>query len=459
LSVAVMLTIGALGGAIELAYRTLPHPDEAAEGVKLEGVPLPRGASATAAIERAANARLDAPMQFLAEGRPLFTATPRELGARIDVGRAVREALRPGREIDLAERLASVWVAHRGVFDVHLDSSLPETEIAARLDEPREEMDRAPRGARLEPTGHKVTPHRDGRYVDAFATTERALRAMRQGRDQVDIAFFDSVPRASTEAAEALEDGVELARWETRFGGPVGRDKNIARAAEALDGLVLMPGDEVSFNAEVGPRSTQNGFFPAPEIYRGESRQGVGGGVCQVASTVYAAVLFAGLEVVERQNHSRPSAYIRPGLDATVSYPVLDLRVRNPFDFPVVLDTSIDKGALHARIMGKARPTTVDLATETSGVFKFKRKIERAGWLAEGGSKLKQKGKNGMSIRRTIRTHDGAGKEQIVVSTDVYPATQEIWLVAPGADPDAILPPLSTDAAPRGDAGAGAGPA
>ena len=267
--------------------------------------------------------------------------------------------------------------------------------------------------------------------------------------------FRAVVPSASTEAAAAVDLGAELARFETRFGGPPGRDRNIARAASALDGVVLMPGDEVSFNAEVGPRSTENGFFPAPEIYRGEMREGIGGGSCQVASTVYAAALFAGLEVTERRNHSRPSGYIRPGLDATVSYPVLDLRIRNTFPFPVVLDTRLETGLLRARVLGAERPVEVALATETAGIAKFKRKVERAGWLAEGGSKLKQRGKNGMSIRRTVRVRDRTGGETVVTSMDVYPPTQEIWLLAPGADPDAVLPPFE----PPGDGSAPGGAA
>jgi vancomycin resistance protein YoaR len=449
---------GALAGSAAWARATLPQPHEVADGVRLEGEALPHGARARESVVRAANAKLDAPIRFVHAGEVLFTATPRELGARIDAERAVADALRPGRDPDWIARLGSARAARGGAYDVRLVAEMPVSAIAARLVDAKEEHDRAPRGARIDADAKSVTPHVDGRYLDAFATAESALHAMREGRGEVAVSVLGSVPSASTKAAEALDHGVELARWETRFGGPPGRDKNIARAASALDGVVLMPGEEISFNAEVGPRSTQNGFFPAPEIYRGESREGIGGGVCQVASTLYAATLFAGLDVTERQNHSRPSAYIRPGLDATVSYPVLDLRLRNPFDFPVVLDTSIARGGLVARVLGKAKPTTVDLATETSGVFKFKRKIERAGWLAEGKSKLKQKGKNGMSIRRTIRMHDATGKEQVVVTTDVYPATQEIWLLAPGADPETTLPPFGEPPAPAPSA-PGGGPA
>ena len=89
-----------------------------------------------------------------------------------------------------------------------------------------------------------------------------------------------------------------VSRFETRFGyvgGQQNRGGNILRAASQVDGLVLMPGQIVSFNEHVGPRSKENGFFPAPEIYKGEMREGIGGGTCQVAGTLHAAAFFGGL--------------------------------------------------------------------------------------------------------------------------------------------------------------------
>ena len=218
--------------------------------------------------------------------------------------------------------------------------------------------------------------------------------------------------------------------FETRFGGPAGRDKNIARAAGALDGIVLAPGDTVSFNDLVGPRSEENGFFPAPEIYKGERREGIGGGSCQVASTLYAAAFFGGLEVLERRNHSRPSGYIRPGLDATVSYPVLDLRIKNTLSFPVVLVSTLERGVLRFEIRGKERPVSVELATETEGILKYTRKVQRAA-LPEGEFRLKQKGKRGLRIKRkkTV-TLVATGEARVEESTDTYPPSRRsTWWV------------------------------
>jgi vancomycin resistance protein YoaR len=264
---------------------------------------------------------------------------------------------------------------------------------------------------------------------------------MRAGEDRASVVRFRRVPRATADAVAAADVGAVVSTFETRYGGPVGRDKNIARAASLLDGLVLMPNDAVSYNDAVGPRSTDNGFFPAAEIYKGEMREGIGGGACQVASTLHAAAFFGGLEVLERRNHSRPSGYIRVGLDATVSYPVLDLRIKNPFDFPVVLRARADGGRMRFDLLGKERRVDVTLATETAGILDFNRKLEKAG-LPSGEFKLKQKGKRGLKLRKTRTLAPLAGgAERVETSVDTYPAAQEIWLIGPGVD-DAALPPL-----------------
>ena len=118
----------------------------------------------------------------------------------------------------------------------------------------------------------------------------------------------------------------------------------------------------VSFNAIVGDRSEENGFQKSWEIFKGEMVEGVGGGTCQVASTFHAAAFFGGLDVLERLPHSRPSAYIPMGLDSTVVYPIVDLKLRNPHPFPVVVHAKTDGNKLRDRSSSaRARPSKVTL--------------------------------------------------------------------------------------------------
>ncbi len=442
------------GGAFAFARaryeRAVPHGDAAARGVKIDGALVPDGVSPRAFAHARADAMLDRPVELRYEGVAILRATPRSLGATVDADWAADRALRVARVGDPYDRYVESAAATQGAFDVPLPVRVPAGPLIDALYDEKEELDEAPVAARRHLDTGEIEPHETGRYVDAFAAADAVEKAMRTSAASVDLPPFLLVPSATAEAARDADVSVTLARFETRFGGPPGRDQNILRAASLLDGVVLLPGDEMSFNALVGARSVENGFALAPEIYKGEMREGVGGGACQVASTLHAAAFFGGLEILQRQNHSRPSAYIRPGLDATVSYPVLDLRIRNPFAFPVLVHAKIDKGTLAFEILGHDAPVTVELETETAGIFKYTRKIEKTAGLKD--VVVKQRGKNGMAIKRTktIRSRDGA--TAVVVTKDTYPATQEILRIPPDFDVS-TLPPLPSEA-PAADTGA-----
>jgi vancomycin resistance protein YoaR len=201
----------------------------------------------------------------------------------------------------------------------------------------------------------------------------------------------------------------------------------------------------VSFNRAVGPRSIENGFAHAGEIYKGEMRRGVGGGTCQVASTFHAAAYLGGLDVVERSPHSRPSGYIRIGLDATVAFPHVDLKMRNPFVFPVLLRAFIkDRGTLVIELIGRSQPVSVAFDAATVGVKTYKRKVRVSPWLEEGRIIRKQAGRKGVTIQkiRTLRFTDGT--EKLEETHDHYPPTTEIYYVPPGTD-ESELPPMPQD--------------
>ena len=132
------------------------------------------------------------------------------------------------------------------------------------------------------------------------------------------------------------------------------RTYNLRLAASKLDGNVLLPGEIFDFNEVVGPRDEANGYKVAPVIAEGELVDGIGGGTCQISGTLHGAAFFAGLDIVERYPHTRPSAYIKMGLDATVVYPTINFRVKNDFDFPVVLHETVKNGVVRAEILGPA---------------------------------------------------------------------------------------------------------
>ncbi len=133
------------------------------------------------------------------------------------------------------------------------------------------------------------------------------------------------------------------------------RNENLRLACAELDGIILQPGDVLSYNETLGQRTQAAGYKPAPAYSGTELVDEIGGGICQVSSTLYLSSLFAELKIVERKNHGFPANYIPLGLDATVNWGTTDLKIRNDYDLPVKIRAEVSDGYVKVRIMGVER--------------------------------------------------------------------------------------------------------
>ncbi len=262
-----------------------------------------------------------------------------------------------------------------------------------------------------------------------------------------------------------------LGAFETRFLNYEPRAKNIERALFVP--AVLPPGGFFSFNATVGPRTAEAGFVEAPVIFMGEMDKGLGGGVCQLSSTIHAAARLAGLGVSDRQPHSRPSKYMPPGLDATVGFPedckgdplnpdcyAPDLKLKNLYDFPVKIVASVSGtskqpkvSTLRVEILGQGEPPPkLVYSFHSARREDFKQRIKKVPGKPTGFSKKAQKGLPGQLVTSYLK--DSTLK---IVQTyrSAYPATDEVWEVAedwpedgppPWEIPDAGVPDGGADA-------------
>jgi len=210
-----------------------------------------------------------------------------------------------------------------------------------------------------------------------------------------------------------------LGSFDTGYESGGNRGKNVRLAASRVNETVVPPKGIFSFNATVGPRTAARGFLEAGVIFKGEMTHGMGGGVCQVSSTLHATALMAGLDVIERIPHSRPSAYIPMGLDSTVTIAeecetaprskdcyIADLRIQNPYSFTVKDVKPFEKRVRESEDAGV--PTCV------------------------------QKGLVGRTVMGKILAKSPTGGENLVRTFEVkYPPTDEIWEIPVGfqADP------------------------
>jgi len=155
--------------------------------------------------------------------------------------------------------------------------------------------------------------------------------------------------------ADLLASGIkeEITTASTIFNAEAkNRVHNIALAAQKIDNFLLKPGSVFSFNGVVGETSAQDGFKEATVIVNDQLALGVGGGICQVSSTLYNSALKAGLTIVERHNHGLPVAYLPPGLDATVAYDYLDLKFKNNLETNLLIHVNMVDNQLNVHFFG-----------------------------------------------------------------------------------------------------------
>jgi hypothetical protein len=233
----------------------------------------------------------------------------------------------------------------------------------------------------------------------------------------------------------AIDVSKVLSSYESDFANKAGsRRTNIRVAAEYLNGTVLLPNQVLSFNKVVGARSAQRGFIEAPVIVNDELERGVGGGVCQVASTLHAAAVHGDIEIVRRRSHSRPSGYMPLGLDAVVIEDEVDLRIKNPYDTALIVHAFLPHPTrIRVELLGKEPPGKVEHVYEVREKYDFSRRVRTSAEVSEGYER-RQKGIFGYDIRSVVRITYPNGSTKVKTYDSKYYPVPEVYWVAPGYD-------------------------
>jgi len=191
---------------------------------------------------------------------------------------------------------------------------------------------------------HLIGPGHKGRIVDGVKTSLAIRSALISGKSSAPIYMKEHRPSVfSDKDFLKLKFNDHLARGETNFAGsPANRVHNIHVATQRFDGLVIMPGEEFSFNKYLGNVNDKNGYLPELVIKDNVTTPEYGGGICQVSTTAFRAAMQSGMKITQRRNHSYPVQYYgAPGYDATVYAPSTDLRFINDATHPIYITTQI----------------------------------------------------------------------------------------------------------------------
>ncbi|OPA24256.1 hypothetical protein BHL53_14335 [Bacillus cereus] len=200
----------------------------------------------------------------------------------------------------------------------------------------------------------EVKESKNGKQVNKKALYVALLVALKNNNPVVSIPFEDVQPKLTTEKAENLDINHIMTTYKTSLANRNSNAvNNIQIAANKLNGTLLAPGDEFSYKKKVGKANIENGYKESTVFVNGKIEKGVGGGICQVASTLYNAALYSDLEILSRSNHSRKVDYIPIGLDATVDDNGPDLKFKNNYNHYIYIQSSIKNNELIIQIYGK----------------------------------------------------------------------------------------------------------
>lgn len=276
----------------------------------------------------------------------------------------------PGRNLDVEKIYTNVLDAYCSRnFSVDA-SNVPEEEPEIpNLDSIFAEYCSTPVDAYMDMETFVVTGEIYGYTFDLDAAREKVANA--DFGDTLRIPMEYMIPEICTGDLAASLYADELGVAQTQHTNNADRNTNIRLACQAINGMILQPGDEFSFNDVVGERTSARGYRKAPAYSSGETVSELGGGICQVSSTLYYSVLLAELEVTARQNHSYVSSYIPMGMDATVSWGGPEFKFRNNTNYPIRIEAEISDGYVTVRLMGTdKRDYYIEMEYDVAGYLK-----------------------------------------------------------------------------------------
>lgn len=283
--------------------------------------------------------------------------SPDEIDLKYNTSEVVDEAYNYTKTDSYFENIKRFFDLNKNIKNLEIKSLYNENKLSEKIQSISESINMAMENAKvyISDSGNiSASSATIGKELDIAATKESIYDAIKnKDYKAIDLKVNIKEPKISTEAAKSVN--TLLAEFSTKFStNDSNRVTNIVLSAKATSDVLLMPGEEFSYNNLTGKRTKSNGYKDAPVIINGKLEQDVGGGVCQVSSTLFNSVLYSGLDVTSRRNHSLKSSYVSIGRDAMVSDGGSDFRFKNPYSHPVYIKNTVSNGVITSKIYGNS---------------------------------------------------------------------------------------------------------
>lgn len=336
---------------------------------------------ARSALEDYVNGLMDTTFTLQGEtGSIQMTAS--DMGVTADTDTAVQEALAVGHAGSLINRYKTLQDLKKDnvVLDMHL--SVDKQATAQKLYESAEDLAVGAEDNTLkrENGSFVFVPGKEGKEIDIVNSVYAINDFLAEGWDgtsnEIDLVTETVEPRGSEEELAQVKD--LLGAYSTNFASSsAGRAQNVRNGVSKADGKILYPGEEFDLAKTVSPFTQENGYELAGAYQNGTTVESFGGGICQVATTLYNAVIRAELEVTMRFNHSMMVHYVEPSMDAAIAGDYKDLRFKNNLDAPIYIEGYCSGGIIYFNIYGKeTRPANREISFESETVSTTEPKTE-----------------------------------------------------------------------------------
>ena len=374
----------------------------------------------------------------LSDGNTEYEVSLMELGFSYEYNKAIDDAYEFGRDGNIISRYREIKEIGKSGRIVELESKYDRSKIETIARHISKDLSIESKDAIFNFNGGNITITEEiiGKKVDTSKLVEFIEKNIYVLEDI--IIPIDIEEPKYTKAYFGKINGI-IGDYSTSYqGSGVGRTQNIKLSAGSINGILLHPGEVLSYNETTGPRQKKFGYEEAPVIVNGELTPGIGGGVCQTSTTLYNAALYADLTILERAPHSIPPSYIAKGRDAAVATGYLDLRFKNDHDFPIYISSYTEGNKVFFNIYGdknsKDYQIKIDTVLTETIPYKVQENLDES--LESSARKLVQEGRSGYKVK-TFRSiiKDGKEIEKIQISSDYYREKDYIYLVGPILSP------------------------
>lgn len=277
-----------------------------------------------------------------------------------------------------------------------------------------------------------VIPGSNGKSIDTEELTNKIKACIDpdpEKFEEVSVEMHEYSPKITSKSLNKI-DGI-ISSYSTTFSNnDSGRVENLRIASGYINGTLLMPGDEFSYNNTIGPTTAERGYKKANTYVGSKIFPDYGGGVCQVSSTLYRAIIQANIRSTERRNHSMTVGYAAPGLDATVAAGYIDYKFVNTYDFPIYIQGYLSGNRVVFNIFGNKEAMngkTYELVNEILETYNYGTEEVKDSTLNEGTRIVTSSGVNGCKASGYLVTYqNGVQINKELISTDIYTAKNQV---------------------------------